>query len=147
MLSRIILNTASAELAVEGSVLPCLVKFDGPAPVAEHFTTVDLPPAEDAASAAPIKEAYFRGRKLLSISLSLPENYTAYVLDASSQAQSQPLNKDDEEDAEMEEVRTFKAQAEMSKVTVYGNSTLPDASSPHLKIEAWIALAKVLHNA
>ncbi|ORY84350.1 ribonuclease H2, subunit C [Protomyces lactucae-debilis] len=147
MQARIILDTSSSAPPVQGSLLPCLVKYSGPAPVADHFHPVELDQVAGEV-AGPQKEAYFRGRRLLGSDVAIPTGYKAFVLDNSAQAQTQPMSRreEDEDEAELEEVRTFKVQAALSSLTCYGNANLPDPKAPVNKIEAWLALSQVLHN-
>lgn len=157
-------------------LLPCHIKYSGPAPVAEFFqssttqTNETRPKAPEESNPEPVVcEAYFRGRKLVGTQISLPENYVGTVFDSSAQSNTRPVRTShdfqrtpgadssgygdqsyavDEEDLVMEELTRWTVKSKFDKIVVYNNSEcMGSADGVTRGLTEWITLANVLHGA
>lgn len=140
-------------------LLPCHIKYSGPAPVSEFFhSTTAKPDGGDE------REAYFRGRKLVGTSYSVPQDHIGLVFNSSATSNTQsvsstPITKrqargDDaqseevsEGDAEMEELTTWTAKSKFDKIVVYTNSGSLTSNEDHVSrgLNEWFDLANAMH--
>ncbi|GAA5949118.1 hypothetical protein JCM3765_004017 [Sporobolomyces pararoseus] len=110
-----ILSTSSEPLPSLSSIslLPCSLAFDGPAPISTYFHPRPyLPESSSSTSTTPTeseenhRQAAFRGRRLISSFLSLPQGYRGLVF--STKAAVPPRATEDEMEAELESIREEK---------------------------------------
>lgn len=174
---RIALDTKSHSPKVDAlHILPCHIKYSGPAPVSEYFQPTDFPvehgaveSKESGLAEQKLKEAYFRGRRLIGTQVDVPSNCVGHVFDTTRSSRtvairnarrrcaqedepsgdtSQIERKDEEveEDKEMEELTEWQTRARFDNVVVYGNASKVEKSDVVVKgIQEWFALANAIH--
>lgn len=112
-------TTASAHL------LPCEIKYTGPALVSAYFK-----PTTGKRSL----EATFRGRALKGIDLPLPEGYVGSMLQDTVQA-----------DVADGEERRWLHRGSIGSVSFWKHDDLPHDEEPIFKCMRWTSIANVLH--
>lgn len=157
--SRISLTHSKAASQSEFSpcILPCHIKYSGPAPVSDFFA----PSLIDSDSANETWEAYFRGRRLIGKAIDVPRAYRAVVYDTSKppavrvvidQARAPPSHnkqggQDELDEDEVEEVTEWTEKTRFNRLLVFGNGgPVDEERDATVKgIREWIDLANVIH--
>lgn len=132
-------------------LLPCHIKYSGPAPVSEFFKPTRIP------SDPSLSEAYFRGRKVIGTEVQVPAKYRGMIYDSSAKPPSTRrvrANDDDgieramESDEEVEEVAEWMEITRFQKLMVYGNGEKVDEERNAVVkgLSEWIQLANVIHH-
>lgn len=147
------------------NILPCKITHSGPIPTPKrHWNPRPSQTTSSSSSTSPNEKeskqqtAYFRGRKLLGTTLSLPEGYEGKVLLKTKELLPQapralhiPVpgdgNEDDEdEEAEDElpqEVKRAEEQAIFNEVVVWGHESYPEEGDAYIQgLGEWVGWAE-----
>lgn len=143
-------------------ILPCHVKYSGPAPVADFFK-IETTATNDHC------EAYFRGRKLVGTTVNVPDQYTAVVYGSSREAITRTARQpachstrvptsgdvdrerlatgEEQEQDEVEEVTQWDLKHKSNRMIVFGDSApLNTEKDAVIKgLTEWIQLANIIH--
>lgn len=155
MSTQIQLNQSSNEKKVTVHVLPCHIAHDGPSGVSDFFHTASHPEDET------VLISYFRGRRLLGRTQSLPEKYTGngciiisskvgHVFlekDSGARVDRARYGEDDDEDEEIE-TTNWRSGEKFDSLTVWEHQNIPDRGSDHWMrgIEEWAKMAEVVRS-
>ncbi|KAF3163718.1 hypothetical protein TWF788_001341 [Orbilia oligospora] len=167
-------KTASSETPSKANILPCRVKYTGPASSSRQLWNPTTQPATAASTAAAgvtanpgdnaeveTHTSYFRGRKLLGTKLAVPDGYQGFVLDAGS-ASNPPLTgnqkremlyqgdddgEEDEEDGDIQGKAEWTTKASFEEIMVWGHEVLVDGTQDGVVkgVEEWMGMAKILN--
>ncbi|KAK6332391.1 hypothetical protein TWF696_003107 [Orbilia brochopaga] len=151
---------AQASPASKANILPCHIKYTGPASSSRHLWNPlsRESQAEDGKPAVETHTAYFRGRKLAGTKLVVPDGYQGRVLTAPTQSQPpltasqkrELLYQDDEQDddnEEIEEIAQWTSTSSFSEIMVWGHETLVDGTQDGVVkgIEEWMGVSQILN--
>ncbi|ONK65794.1 uncharacterized protein A4U43_C06F1040 [Asparagus officinalis] len=117
-------------------LLPCSIKLDGPSEISHYFKPRDTEVVVDGLS---VKEAYFRGRKLLGATVPIPEGFKGYVLD------KKKLKKGKITESLEGDFGQWESRAEFGNITYWNHDTHPSADDPLLRCFHWFSVADALH--
>ncbi|EGX53471.1 hypothetical protein AOL_s00006g337 [Orbilia oligospora ATCC 24927] len=160
---------ASSEIPSKANILPCRIKYTGPASSSRQLWNPTTQPAAAAASTAAGDSAnpgdnakvethtsYFRGRKLVGTKLAVPDGYQ----DAGS-ASNPPLtgnqkremlyqgddDEEDEEDGDIQGKVEWTTKASFEEIMVWGHEVLVDGTQDGVVkgVEEWMGIAKILN--
>ncbi|RFU26962.1 hypothetical protein B7463_g9368, partial [Scytalidium lignicola] len=129
------------------NVLPCQINHNGPVDVGKNYWAPIRTP--DGKSTA-----YFRGRKLVGKTLSLPEGYRGAVLTPAEEAEprsaikeSEVIDVDADEVEEEETPGVMEQQASFDKVLVWGHEVEAGEEDTYIRgLEEWIGFAGKIHS-
>ncbi|KAG0499495.1 hypothetical protein HPP92_003756 [Vanilla planifolia] len=112
-------------------LLPCVVKHDGPCPISHYFK----PRKSDlVCDGLAVEEAFFRGRKLQGVTVSIPEGYRGYVLAKKKLTGGSDM-----------EANSWVSNAEFQNITYWNHDGLPSKQDPLTRCFQWFAVADALH--
>ncbi|KAL0862404.1 hypothetical protein Bca101_041522 [Brassica carinata] len=132
-------GTSVSDLSGQVHQVPCCIRFDGPAQVSNYFKPKS---SEVEVDGVRTEEAYFRGRKLLGATISLPSGYSGFVL---GQASNKNANGKRKACSDTEENPCWEAKAKFDKMTYWNHDTLPSKDDTILRSFHWFSIAEALH--
>ncbi|KAK3678084.1 hypothetical protein LTR78_002179 [Recurvomyces mirabilis] len=141
------------------NILPCQIHHNGPVGITKRYWNPQ--PASDKTNKS--RTAYFRGRKLQSRTLQLPEGYQGVLLrktdqlaprEAGNKLPQVPIEQeeeddddDDELDDDSEDVKVMEQMGKFHEVVVWGHEAVPEDGDEYVKgIEEWMAFAHAMHD-
>ncbi|KAF3923985.1 hypothetical protein ABW21_db0202661 [Orbilia brochopaga] len=153
---------SASEAPSKANILPCRIKYTGPASSSRHlWNPLSKKAQEGDDSATPVEThtAYFRGRKLTGTKLVIPEGYQGRVLSPPAST-DKPLTghqkreiliQDDEnsgdEDQEIQETAQWASNSIFSEIMVWGHEVPVDGTQDGVVkgIEEWMEISKHLN--
>ncbi|ORX95701.1 ribonuclease H2, subunit C [Clohesyomyces aquaticus] len=143
------------------NLLPARLNHNGPVHnTSQYWNPTETPPNSNSTAetegsnpfTASTQTAYFRGRALDGISLSLPANYTGAVLnitgkDLPSVNSGRAPEDEEEEESEQMEAKVAEEVATFDKFVVWGHGGAVDKSQDAYvrAVEEWIGFAEAMH--
>ncbi|CAK9311635.1 unnamed protein product [Citrullus colocynthis] len=124
-------DSVALDLSSKVHQLPCAIKFDGPCSVSHYFKPKSTGMEIDGLT---VEEAYFRGRKLLGATISLPEGYSGYVLGRKSLASEH-----------RQDSSPWQVKAKFENITYWNHDTLPSQDDMFQRSFHWLTVAQALH--
>ncbi|KAF7192526.1 hypothetical protein HII31_06158 [Pseudocercospora fuligena] len=126
-------TTSSSSKNLKPNILPARIHHNGPIPVSSRHWS-------PAPSSTTSQESSFRGRRLLSQNIPLPENYTGLVI----QKTDQNLPQQQDEEGEQLEVKRMEAIGSFDEIVVWGHEVQPDKTEDvYVRgLEEWIGMAE-----
>ncbi|KAK8931390.1 hypothetical protein KSP39_PZI016789 [Platanthera zijinensis] len=123
--------SASVDLTDRVHLLPCVIKQNGVCPVSHYFK----PRKSDiVADDLTVEEAFFRGRKLLGVTVPIPDGYRGYVLEKKKIGKGMNL-----------EENSWESLAEFQNLTYWNHDSLPGKNDPIMRSFHWFAVADALN--
>lgn len=145
-------SSSSKQPALIPNLLPCKIAHSGPIPTSQrHWNPL---PTRSPNHHSDSHEVHFRGRKLRSKQLKLPEKYTGVVaqkterrLPTQPQGRRNEIEKDqdqDEEDTQLPiEVQILETNGTFDQVVIWAHEAVPEGEDVYVKgIEEWIGFAE-----
>ncbi|KAK4574725.1 hypothetical protein LTR86_001566 [Recurvomyces mirabilis] len=137
------------------NILPCQIHHNGPVGITKRYWNPQ--PSSDKTSKS--RTAYFRGRKLQSRTLQIPNGYQGVLLRKTEQLAvketarlPQLLVESEEEDDELEgddeagDVKVMEQTGKFHEVVVWEHEAVPEDGDEYVKgIEEWMAFAHAMH--
>lgn len=136
-LNMISIQQPHAPPQLQLNLLPCRIDHTGPCDISEFFKPEAAKRSDDSngftncATSKPTQVAYFRGRRLFSTHIDLPESYRGIVLDEPKTLQTRQEDQDMDDDDESQEridqpTKKVSVVGTFSSLTVWGHDTRPD---------------------
>ncbi|KAK6544575.1 hypothetical protein TWF694_001263 [Orbilia ellipsospora] len=148
----------SSEKPLKANILPCRIKYTGPAASSRRLWNPISEPAKDTKDSNTTVEthtSYFRGRKLAGTKLVVPDGYQGRVLNAPSNElltgnqKREILYQDDEEedDGEIEEATQWTTASSFSEIMVWGHELAVDGTQDGVikGLEEWMEMSNTLN--
>ncbi|EPS36078.1 hypothetical protein H072_10496 [Dactylellina haptotyla CBS 200.50] len=148
----------ASKAPLEANILPCRIKYTGPASSSRQFWNPTSEQAQEANDGTPGGEthtSYFRGRKLVGTKLVVPDGYQGRVLNPPSNEpltgnqKREVLYQDDEDDEgdEIEEAAQWTTESSFSEIMVWGHELAVDGSQDGVVkgLEEWMGMSKILN--
>lgn len=129
-------------------MLPCSIQHNGPAPVSQFFQpSAKVFSAEDEAADAEVqvKEAAFRGRRLLGATVTVPPGFIGIVLE-SHQDQEHRETPGDGNGTALPTENGWTVQSTFDAVTYWNHGTPPSRGDPLQRCMAWLRLSQQIHS-
>ncbi|KAI5077753.1 hypothetical protein GOP47_0007577 [Adiantum capillus-veneris] len=121
-------------------LLPCSISFSGPAPVSDYFR----PRITDSnMEGVELKEAAFRGRKLLGRTTELPPGYCGLFLE--KEVTSEGGTRAKKKSTSVAAVDIWNAKATFKDVTYWRHDDNPHSVDSGHKFLDWLRLAAMMH--
>ncbi|EWC45371.1 hypothetical protein DRE_00770 [Drechslerella stenobrocha 248] len=153
-------GTPSTTVASKANILPCSIKYTGPASSSRHLWDPTSQPSPETGANNPGAEthtAYFRGRKLAGTKITIPDGYQGHVLTTSDLPptgthQREVLQIDDEqgeedESGEVAENAQWASASWFSDIIVWGHEVVVDKAQDGVVkgIDEWIGMSQILN--
>lgn len=121
-------------------LLPCSISFNGPAPVSDYFKPKI---ADSIIEGVEVKEAAFRGRKLLGRTTKLPPGYCGFLLEKGAPTEAGRRERKRLDDADT--VDLWNAKAMFKDITYWRHDDNPHSIESGHKFFDWLHLAAMMH--
>ncbi|KAI5291636.1 hypothetical protein KEM54_002566 [Ascosphaera aggregata] len=138
----------TANNTVLANILPCRIHHDGPVDISERYWQPEVNATEGC------ETAYFRGRRLKSRKVTLPEGYEGIVATKTdkvlrSERRRESYGEDGEKGGDEQEVEPtiITADGTFSEIMVWGHENIPGDDDPYVRgIQEWIAFSEKIHD-
>ncbi|OZJ05967.1 hypothetical protein BZG36_01250 [Bifiguratus adelaidae] len=131
-------------------LLPCEIKYDGPADVNAYFHPV--PVNEEAGFQEIVPEgtliSHFRGHRLLGVQADLPEGHRGYVFRSEDLPNHQDtyVDEDEGEESSHAEVVRWRPTTQFTKFNIWLDDGVPSTESDTVvRSLHWLQLAPLIH--
>lgn len=124
------------------NILPCRINHDGRMKITKrHWIT--------SAESDGTRTAHFRGRRLRGRVIRLPDQYQAFILNATDKTivEPPPLVDDEDEEPEIPEpVRIVEQVSKVEEMIIWGHDQVPAPDSILVRsVDEWVAFAEAIH--
>ncbi|KAK6356239.1 hypothetical protein TWF718_000611 [Orbilia javanica] len=151
-------SSSSSAAEAKANILPCRIKYTGPASSSRQLWNPTSQTATDPNSAE-THTSYFRGRKLVGTKLVVPAGYQGRVLvsadsaDASLQStgnqkrETRYEDDDQDDEADIEKSAQWRTESSFSEIMVWGHEIAVDQTQDGVVrgIEEWAGMAQILN--
>ncbi|KAK6515314.1 hypothetical protein TWF506_007659 [Arthrobotrys conoides] len=162
----------SSETPSKANILPCRIKYTGPASSSRQLWNPTTQPAASSSSDAVVANpgdnakavvethtSYFRGRKLVGTKLAVPEGYQGYILDAGTTSNPpltgnqkremlyQDNDEDEDEEGDIGGKVEWTTKASFEEIMVWGHEVAVDGTQDGVVkgVEEWMGMAGILN--
>lgn len=123
-------------------LLPCGTNYSGPAPVQHYFKIKECGMNEDGIE---MKEAAFRGRRLMGSDLLLPDDYCGFVLKNHMEVKPENGRAIKEESSDKKSFDVWEAESTFKDFTSWNHDTLPSKADHIRSVMEWLPVSAALH--
>ena len=138
------LQPSSKQNAIIPNLLPCKIAHSGPIPTSQRHWN-PIPTTSSKPEHQNTQEVHFRGRKLRSKQIKLPEGYTGVIAQRTERQlpQQQQRQEDDENEELVQEVKVLETTGKFDEINVWAHEAVPEGEDVYVKgIEEWIGFAE-----
>lgn len=123
-------------------LLPCGTNYSGGAAVEDYFKIKAAGTNEDGIE---MKEAAFRGRKLMGSTLLLPDGFCGFVLKKDIGLNPENGNISKVKSSDKEAFDVWEADSRFGKFTYWNHDTLPSKADHIRSVMEWLPVSAALH--
>ncbi|KAJ7552670.1 hypothetical protein O6H91_06G063800 [Diphasiastrum complanatum] len=134
-------NTTTTAAAVPVHLLPCCIAHNGDAPVSDFFKPK---PTDLNADGLEVKEAAFRGRKLLGCTLHIPPEYCGFVLEKDPNNVNSVVSHRGGSNGD-EDIDLWRTRALFHDITYWNHDITPSSADPLRRCHEWLNLSSSIH--